>query len=272
MSGFAESRGAGARRDRCRLGVFGFLGTEPLTAGLPPDSFVRASPVEMPELLLAGAVDAAMVEAIDLLTLPPEFTMLQAGAWAMRRSSLSIRLFARCHPEQIDTVYIDDNSRQAAALVRILWALDYGCEVELIPFAPECGDPPDDAQAAVILGDRPVAMPPICFDYQLDLVARWHRHTHLPLPWAFWVTCNPTTHSTLERRLARAAGKGYACRGAMTRYVAAEHDWPTDLAERELVRDGEYRLTPDLLDGFDELAHLARLFGIVPDIQRARGA
>jgi predicted solute-binding protein len=272
MSGFYESERGVSAHQRARLGVFGFLATEPLTATLGDDSFVRASPVETPDLLANGTVDAAMVEAIDILTLPPEFSILHAGAWAMRRSSLSIRLFAHCHPEQIQRIYVDDNSHQASALVRILWALDYGTDVQVIPFAPEYGDPPDDAQATVILGDRPVATPPICFDYQIDLVARWHRHTGLPLPWAFWVTCDMAVPWGLERRLAQAATHSQSNLRAMAGYVASDHDWPVDLAERELARDAEYRLTPDLLDGLDELAHLARLFGILSPAQQARGA
>jgi predicted solute-binding protein len=258
--------------ERHRLGVFGFIGTEPLTAGLGTESFVRAAPVEMPHLLSEGIVEAGLVEAIDLLELPEDFMVIPGPAWSMHRHSLSVRMFARYHPDMVDTVYVDDNSRQAAALVRILWMLDYGRQVDIVPFAPECGDPPPDAQAAVILGDRPVAVPPICFDYQIDLVSRWYKHTNLPLPWAFWVTLRHEPDGPLADQLRRAARQGASCARAMARYMAREHDWPTDLAERELAVNSQYQTSLPLFDGLDELGHLASLFEIISTPYHARGA
>jgi len=255
-----------------RLGVFGFISTEPLTAGLGTESFVRAAPVEMPHLLSESTVDAGLVEAIDILELPDDFIIIPGCAWSLHRSSLSVRMFARYHPDMVDTIYVDDNSRQAAALVRILWMLDYGREVDIVPFAPECTDPPPDAQAAVILGDRPVAIPPICFDYQIDLVNRWYKHTNLPLPWAFWVTLHHGPDGPLADQLRQAANQGCACTRAMASYVACEHDWPADLAERELAINSLYRTTPALFDGLNELGHLANLFGIISTPYHARGA
>ena len=164
----------------------------------------------------------------------------------------------------ITTVYVDDNSHQAAAVLRIVWGLEYGRDLKIIPFAPEQGDPPDDAQATLVLGDRTVASPPLGYDYQIDLVGRWHRHTGLPLPWAFWVCRTEACDTQLRNRLEFAARQGQSCGRALASYVAEDHGWPVDLATREIASNSQYHICCCTLDALDELTHLAALYGVLP--------
>ncbi len=249
-----------------RLGVWPFLAGRVMLGsvmGRDDIKLIASMPAEMPTLLQCGLVEAALVEAIDLPAVADCAEVLETPALLLEPGSLLVRLFSRVHPDTLETVWVDENSRQAGAVIQILWGMKYGRELELIPFDPTTSDPPDDAQGAVIVGDRVVACPPILFDYQIDLAGMWHRLTGLSLPWATWVATPDSHGGTLSQVLTHSLWDARQQASALATRLAMQHDWPMDLACRELTSHLKL-VSPDAVaETLDEFFHLARLFGVL---------
>jgi predicted solute-binding protein len=251
-----------------QLGVWPFLaGRVMLGSVISRDDIklVASLPSEMPTLLQCGLVEAALLEVIDLPAVADCTDVLAAPALLLEPGSLLVRLFSRVHPNVLERVWVDENSRQAGAVMQILWGMKFGRELELIPFDPAGSDPADDAQGAVIVGDRVVTCPPLLFDYQIDLAGMWHRLTGLPLPWGVWVAGVESHVETLSQVLTHSLWESRRHAAALAGRLAMQHGWPMDLACRELTSHTKLLPSEAVEEALVEFFHLARLFGAIAD-------
>jgi len=142
-----------------RLGVLPYLVARPLLTGLddsPAIEVVRARPADMPSLACGDAVEVALMEVLEIQRFGRPLSVLPAGCLAFEASAMSLRLFSRVPPDEIQVVWADDSSRTVAALAQVLWQAIFKQTLRLVPFYAYRGDPPADAQAALIVGDRAV--------------------------------------------------------------------------------------------------------------------
>ena len=157
-------------------------------------------------------------------------------------------------------------ARTVSALVRILWAAAYGRSLRIVPFSPGRFAPPDDAEAAVVVGDRVVADPPLGYDYQIDLGAMWQRITGLPFVLAVWGATDLAHMGTLNKLLSESRRQGVARLAEIAEQHASAYGWPEDLARRELTENLQYELTSDQVEGLVEFFHMAETFGVIDTV------
>lgn len=262
----AGGGGPGGAKHCHQIGVFPYLVARPLLVGLdksPAVELIRAVPSEMCRLLSGDEVEVAMVEAMDLQRFGRPLSVLPAGCLAFGGPTLTFRLFSRVQPSMLGVVWADDGCRTVSALVRILWAASYGRSLRIVPFSPGRFGPPDDAEAAVVVGDRVVADPPLGYDYQIDLGAMWQRMTGLPFVLAVWAATDLAHMATLDKLLSESRRQGVAGLARIAEQHASAYGWPEDLARRELMENLQYELTSDHVEGLVEFFHMAETFGVI---------
>ncbi|MHC4986807.1 MAG: MqnA/MqnD/SBP family protein, partial [Planctomycetota bacterium] len=233
------------RRQHVRLGALPYMVARPLIDDLdhsPQFDVVRAGAGEIGHLLATGVVHAGLVSPVDLQRLGEHFTMLPVGCIASTGPTVLLRMFSRAPMDQIRTVWADEESRIAASLAQVLWAMRYKRPLHVIPATGGLDGIPSDAEAAVVVGDRVVISPPLGFDYQFDLVAMWHRMTGLPFVFAVWAASNGTDLAALSASLDRARCRGQAGLAEIAARYGFAHRWPLDLAHRELTKNLTYEM------------------------------
>lgn len=266
MNSYSGATTGGRPQRSNRVAAWPYLAIRPLLAGLGASSsleLVRAEPSQMRSLLDGHQVEAALVEVIDLQRLHRPLSILPASCLAFGGSTITIRLFSRVQPRNIDAVWAGANCRTAATMVQILWAIAHKSRLRAMPLSPNRPCPPADADAVVLIGDRVVTDPPLGFDYQVDLGAMWRRLTGLPFVLAVWVCTDLARAAAVNNALAEARRLGAARLNSIAAQHAHAHGWPTDLARHELTRNLQYRLTANAIDGIAEFYHLAKLFGLI---------
>lgn len=183
-----------------------------------------------------------------------------------------LRLFAKVPMHEIRTVWSDQDASAGTALAQLLWAMRYSRRLRVIPFTGGLDTLPDDAEAAVMTGDKVVSSAPLGFDYQFDLVAMWHRLTGLPFVYAVWAARQIEDVESLSSLLADSRRAGQQQRDQIALRYSLAHGWPLDLAQRELGHGLTYQLNEEHLDSLQEFAELSHDFGLIETAKPIRMA
>jgi len=148
-------------------------------ADVHPDVRVTcAPPSELAGVLGCGQADAALVPVADFLV-TDDLKMLGGLGICANGEVRSVLLRCRRPIEQVRVVATDPASRTSNALAQILLEEHFGLSVRMT--SPK-GDAPADA--AVVIGDRALRMPPAADNH--DLAALWKAMTSLPFVFAVW--------------------------------------------------------------------------------------
>jgi hypothetical protein len=89
-----------------RLGVVSFLNSKPLIAGLdlrPEVQLTFDVPAKLPELLISGGVDAALVPIVDVLRAPQPWSIVSDACIACDGETMTVRVFSQVPPDRITT-------------------------------------------------------------------------------------------------------------------------------------------------------------------------
>jgi len=108
-----------------------------------------------------------------------------------------VALFSQVPMEQIERVYLDDQSRTSVALAKVLLAQYWKKEVEFIPAKDGYMDQISGTTSGVIIGDRALASLSR-FEYIYDLGLAWKQHTGLPFVFAAWIANKPIPSEFIE--------------------------------------------------------------------------
>ena len=137
-------------------------------------------------MLERGEVDAALVPVIeyqrisDIATVPDvcvgSKTAVRSVVLATRKNNL----------KKIERVALDESSRTSAALVKIIFREFLGFEPEWTTASPDLKSMLAHADAALIIGDPAMKIPPDQFRV-FDLAALWHEFTGLGFVFAMWM-------------------------------------------------------------------------------------
>jgi len=258
---------------RYRAGTPAYLPVRPLTYGLDCSAqiaLVRDAPARLKGMLIRGDIDAALLPTIDLARLGEQVTVLAAGCVAASGPTLLAKIFAQVRPEEISTLWADTRSGSVVVLVQLLWKCLYRRQLSIIPFDSTGDRLPDDAQAALVIGDKVVADPPICFDRQIDPTAMWYEMTGLPFVFGLWATLERSECDGLYRLLRAARLPGPRNLERIAVRCAAAHGWPLDLAIRCLTQELEYEFTEDHREGLSEFLELAVEAELIGELQPLR--
>jgi chorismate dehydratase len=260
------------KQRRCRLAVPASICICPLIEGLDGQDGIeiaRMPPSETLGRLVDGYVQAALLPSIDLQS-GQDLIVLPASCMSSAGRTLSVRIFSRVKTDQIQTLWVDMEARSCVALAKVLWGVTYRRQLRIIPFEPALQDPPEDAEAALLVGDKVVARPPIGFDWQIDLGAMWFENTGLPFVFSVWATLEEWVCAHLYDRLRDTLAKSAANLEQIARDNAGVHGWPSDLAVEYLTKHLQYDFKDEQREGIDEFFDLCVDSRIIDQVHPVR--
>jgi chorismate dehydratase len=207
-----------------RLGTVPYLNARPLVDGLQRDarvSLAQAVPSALAEQLRAGALDAALVSAVELFR-APRLRYVPGPAICSEGPVRSIRLFLRRPAERVRTLALDGSSLTAAVLAQLCLREFLGAGAPAVSSAaPEAPLASIDADAILRIGDPALATAPDGLQV-LDLGEVWTAHTKLPFVYALWLVRPGVPEQPLTECLLAARERGLARLPEIAAEFAAE--------------------------------------------------
>ncbi|MHC4066178.1 MAG: menaquinone biosynthetic enzyme MqnA/MqnD family protein, partial [Planctomycetota bacterium] len=169
-----------------RLGVVSFLNARPLIEGLDAAAgfeLTYAVPSQLPGLLNAREVDAALIPVIDLARFAAIWEIVSDACIGSDGPTLTVRIFSRVPPEEITALHVDGDSHTSVALAMVLWNELYQTPLQIRSFQPWEAD---GCQAVLLIGDKVVTHELEQFGHEIDLGGAWQALTGLPFVFATW--------------------------------------------------------------------------------------
>ena len=175
-----------------KVSAVSYLNTKPFLHGLEIASIKNKIklnldiPTLVAQKLLTGEVDIGLVPiaVIPQLKNPQIVSPFCIGANGKVKT---VCLFSNVPIEEINTVYLDYQSRTSVLLVQILFKEFWKQDVTFLPAFEGYENAIKSNIAAVIIGDRAIAnLGKYKFEY--DLAEVWKQHTGLPFVFAAWVS------------------------------------------------------------------------------------
>lgn len=232
-----------------RVGVVRFLNTCPLIEGLDKCAdleLVAAVPSQITPMLERGEIDIGLVSTIDAAVSKTPLSLLPVGAIGCDGPTLTVRVFSRIPPSEVDRLAVDTDSHTSVVLAQVVLALAFGARPKVVDFDARegagQGEFSDDPwpEALLLIGDKVVtASPPaIRYPHQIDLGQAWKDLTGLPFAYAVWM-CRQADES--DERILSAAGliqrqrlRNQSRLDWIITTRAREKGWPDDLARQYL--------------------------------------
>lgn len=181
---------------RIRVGVVNYLNTRPLLYGLqrPPaaDLMILSGdyPARVAERLVAGEIDLGLVPVAALPDLP-SYRIVGTHCIGTEGEIASVALFSEAPLQEIETVYLDYQSRTSVALLRFLMREYWDIHPRIIHAQNEdYRHQLTGTTAGLVIGDRAFEQrKQSTFIY--DLGSEWRKITGLPFVFAVWAAVNP---------------------------------------------------------------------------------
>ena len=248
-----------------RLGVVSFLNARPLIAGLETDPRFELSfdvPARLADRLEAGEFDAALVPVIDLVAEGRNWQVISDACIGCDGETLTVRVFSRIPPQDIQTLHVDGDSHTSVALARILWKEMHGQELKILPYrgtetAAEC-------EAVLLIGDKVVGHSLMDYETETDLGSAWKSLTSLPFVFAVWAAPYGRDASELASCLSTARDKGVSSAAMIAEDVAPGLGWPVTLAKRYLTTRLKFDLGVGQREGMARFLEFAVREDLVP--------
>ena len=135
--------------------------------------------------LAANEADIGIIPAFTYAEIPG-LVILPNVAIAAKDRVRSILLVSKKPIGDVLTVAADTSSRTSVALLQVLFTKFFGGPRELKPHPPQLDEMLRDHDAALLIGDAALQVPPDG-RYELhDLAHLWRQHTGQPFVFAFW--------------------------------------------------------------------------------------
>ncbi len=173
-----------------RIGAVNYLNSKPLVHGLeelaPAARLVYDLPSRLADALSEGRLDVALVPSIELLE-DPRYELVSNACVACRGPVLSVKVYFRVPPAQVQSLALDEGSRTSAALAQMLLLQQCGVQPRLYRLPIGEGLHGTSADAVLLIGDRAMHPPAEHFVESWDLGQRWCEFTNLPMVFAVWL-------------------------------------------------------------------------------------
>jgi chorismate dehydratase len=176
-----------------RISAVSYINTKPFLHGLELSSvrnkilLTQETPAQCAQKLLSNEIDIGLVPVavIPLLKNPQIVSPFCIGSNGKVKT---VCLFSEVPVEEINTVYLDYQSRTSVLLVQVLMKEYWKKEITFLPALEgyEINTIKNNI-AAVIIGDRAIANLGK-YKYEYDLSEVWKQHTGLPFVFAAWVS------------------------------------------------------------------------------------
>lgn len=182
--------------EKIKVGIVSYLNTRPLIYGLRQEPMASQielwedTPARLADMLVNGEIDLGLVPVATIPHLP---TYQVVGDYCIGTEGevASVCLFSEVPLEQIETVYLDYQSRSSVALLKWIMQEYWGIKPRLIDaenedFRAEI----KGTSAGLVIGDRAFEQRKIS-TFIYDLGSEWKKITGLPFIFAAWVSVKP---------------------------------------------------------------------------------
>lgn len=256
-----------SQRERgvCRLGVVGYLNSQPLVHGLARDARFRLeadTPARVAERLHKGELDLGLIPSIEYAA--GEYAIVPGLAIASRGPVRSVYLLHRGPLEGVRRVALDSSSRTSVALLRLLLQERLARQPEYVSMAPDAEAMLKACDAALIIGDPALYLEVDA--QQLDLADAWRELTGLPFVFAFWAGPPGGLDPAGVLALQAALRSGLQALPE----IAGAYGPSAALNESYLRSNIQYELGAAQLEGLREFYRRAQAAGLIPRVPELR--
>ena len=177
---------------KIRVGAVSYLNTKPLIYGCEQGELeesielVKDYPSRLATMLQKDLLDIALLPVAAIPNIP-HAQVIGEYCISADRQVASVALYSHVPIEDIQSIYLDYQSRTSVALLRILLRDYWHIRPSLLEAGENYIDDIQDKTAGVIIGDRALEYRNK-FPYVYDLAEIWHEHTQLPFVFAVWVS------------------------------------------------------------------------------------
>lgn len=253
---------------RVRIGNVAYLNATPLVYGLAADpaiEIVGEVPAMVASLVASGSLDVGLVPVVEAAA--QGLLALDGIAVASRGPVRSVLLLHRRPLAKVRRLALDPASRTSVALTRLLLRRMHGIDPELIA-GPATGNPlPDDADAALVIGDRALRAAP---HDAVDLGAWWREHTGLPFVYALWAGRDAALLTRVAPGLRLAKQRGLADLDAIAKREAHVRGLDADIARAYLREAIVFELGREEHQGLEHFLALLQEEGLLGAAARIR--
>lgn len=176
---------------KIKVSAVSYLNTKPLLYGIEQHkvreriSLDLEYPALIAQHLSEDRTDIGLVSTAALLTVPNAKIISNYGIAASGKVA-SVCIYSKVPLDQVETIYLDYQSRTSVKLAEILLKRYWGLRIELVNAPQNFIDLIDGSTAGVIIGDRALKANHD-FEYIYDLAEHWKLHTGLDFIFAAWI-------------------------------------------------------------------------------------
>lgn len=260
-----------------RISAISFLNTAPLmwdfehgeTAARLKRHFDVAYtvPSRCAEDLKAGRADIGIIP-VAAYTSIPGLVIIPDIAIAAKKEVRSILLVSKVPAEKIRSVATDDSSRTSAALVEVFLRKFIGIEPGFQQQRADLREMLHWHDAGLLIGD--VALQAQTSGYYVyDLAEQWQRWTGRPFVFAFWAVREAALSESdpglnISRIFRESRDNGLQQIPHLAKTWAPRLDLPAELISEYLMRNIDYRLDSENLEGLRLFYRYAAEYGVLP--------
>jgi len=280
-----------------RISIVQYLNTAPLVRGFthgPLQGKYELSftvPSQCADALRAGAVDVAIIPAIEYQRIP-NLTILPDMSIASKKSVRSLLLVSKRPIQHVTKIALDRSSRSTQALTRILCAKRWHIEPEFVEAEPNLPDMLDHADAALLIGDPALRLAisaslnsqrdpsgELCIPgkvggvesegslFVFDIVEKWRAMTSLPAVLAVWAARRDITTPELVQDFQDSLAFGLQHLDAIAADASQKMNLPSKELRRYLSENIDYHLDKENRDGLLRYYALAAELGLIPEFR-----
>jgi chorismate dehydratase len=189
--------------DKIRVGIVNYLNTKPLLYGLqlPPISrkieLIGAYPAKLAGMLKNDEIDVGLIPVAAIPQLPSWHI---AGNYCIAAEGeiASVCLFSEVPMNEIETIWLDYQSRSSVGLLKWLIREYWGISPRLIQATDDSYRKEIKGKTAgLVIGDRALEQRKLS-TYIYDLGSEWRAITGLPFVFAAWVSTRPLPEDFIE--------------------------------------------------------------------------
>jgi chorismate dehydratase len=278
-----------------RISIVEYLNTAPLVRGFthgPLRGKYELSftvPSQCAEALRSGAVDVAIIPAIEYQRIP-DLVILPNLSIASKKSVRSLLLVSRKPIHEVKRIALDRSSRSTQALTRILCEKRWHIAPEFSEAAPDLPAMLEHADAALLIGDpalrlsiesasitgRDASGETVCpwsvagltgagCLYMYDIVEKWRAMTSLPAVLAVWAARRSAGRPELTKDFQDSLVFGLEHLDAIAAEAAVDMKLPAGELRRYLAENIDYHLDEENLQGLRRYYFFASQLGLIPE-------
>lgn len=176
---------------KIKVGAVSYLNTVPLLYGIEHSSVIGDIeltvnyPSVLARQLKEGEVDVALLPVAAMASIPNCKIISDYGI-AADGNVASVAIFSHVPMDEIDSLYLDYQSRTSVQLAKILLKNYWKKDIDFKQADEHYIENIEGTAAGVIIGDRALAQLNN-FEYVYDLSEAWKEYTGLPFVFAAWV-------------------------------------------------------------------------------------